>query len=170
MSDATNDEIDWQKILDSQFADERAYVHGISDAARFVCAGTLALFYAAMFAERGALADYYRARGLWLWLAADCGAAALVFDLLKSWAGLSLARQTQIWLIAHWKQRGGGSEFVKAYNASLKAARRLGLPLRSINRTMSVLSIIACLAAAALMVGAVAGAYLASASLAEAAK
>jgi hypothetical protein len=154
MSEAIGDDIDWQKILDSRFDEERAYVRGMSDAARFVCAGTLALFYAAMFADRSALADFFRARGLWLWLAADCGAAALVFDLLRSWAGLSLARQTQIWLIAHWKQRAGGPEFVKAYNASLKAAKRLGLPLRGMNRTMSALSLIAALAA-------VAGAYFA---------
>ena len=131
--------------------------------------GTLALFYAAMFADRGALADFFRARGLWLWLAADCGAAAFVFDLIKSWAGLSLARQTQTWLIAHWKQRGSGPEFVKAYNASLKAAKQVGLPLRSVNRTMFALSVIATLAAAALVVGAVVGAYFAPPSLAAAA-
>jgi hypothetical protein len=105
---------------------------------------------------------------LWLWLAADCGAAAFIFDLVKNWAGLALAREAQTWLIVHWKQKGG-PEFVKAYNADLKAAKRLGLPLRLLNRTMFALWILASLVAAALVGAAVASAYFAPA-LAAAAK
>jgi hypothetical protein len=160
MSGASNDDIDWEKILDGQLADERAFAGRTSDAAKLVGAGTLALFYWAMFADKGALAEFFRARGLWLWLAADCGAAAFIFDLVKNWAGLGLAREAQIWLIAHWRQRGG-QEFVKAYNANLRAAKRLRLPLRSVNRTMFALSTLASLAAAALVGAAVASAYFA---------
>ena len=161
MSDANSDTIDWQKILDSQFADERAFAGRLSDVAKFVWAGTLALFYGAMFADKGALADFFHAGGLWLWLAAICGGAALAFDLVKNWAGLTLSRDAQVWLIAHWKQKGG-SDFVKAYNANLRAAKRLFLPLRLLNRTMFALSILASLAAAALVAVAVVGAFFVS--------
>lgn len=151
---------DWQKTLDGHFADERAFAGKMSDAAKFLWAGTLALFYGAMFADRGALADFFRLRGGWLWLAAECGAAAFLLDLTRSWAGLALASEAQTWLEANWAARNDAN-FAVRYRASLASARRLGLPLRRLNRAAFALSVAASLAAAALVCGAIAAAYLA---------
>jgi hypothetical protein len=152
--------VDWQKILDAQFLDERAFAGKMSDAAKFVWAGTLALFYGAMFADKGPLAEFFRARGFLLLLAAEFGAAAFIFDLVKNWAGRILASDAQKWLVANWSGMQD-AQFPSRYNRHIKTATCCGLRLRRLNRWMFRLSILASLAAAAIVSGAIATVYFA---------
>ena len=167
MPDPTADKIDWQKILDNQFADERAFAGKMSDSAKFVWVGTLGLFYSAMLADKGPLADFFRAYRGWLWFAAELGAAAFLFDTVKNWAGRQLSYSNQQWLRNNWT-RSQAQNFVAEYNAAQSAAKFFCFGCRSVNRLTFTLSIVASLAAAVVLGLAIALYYFGSASSAAA--
>jgi len=158
MPDPAADRIDWQKILDGQFADERAFAGKMSDSAKFVWVGTLGLFYSAMLADKGPLADFFHAFRGWLWLAAELGAAAFLFDTVKNWAGRQLSYSNQQWLRDNWS-RSQSPNFVADYNVAQSAARFFCFGCRSVNRLTFTLSIVASLAAAVVLGGAIAAYY-----------
>jgi len=158
MPDPTPDRIDWQKIIDGQFADERAFAGKMSDSAKFVWVGTLGLFYSAMLADKGPLADFFHAYRGWLWIAAELGALAFLFDTVKNWAGRQLSYSNQQWLRDNWS-RSQSANFVADYNAAQSAAKFLCFDCRSVNRLTFTLSIVASLAAAVVLGAAIAFYY-----------
>ncbi|MGD0639752.1 MAG: hypothetical protein ABSC22_03300 [Roseiarcus sp.] len=158
MADPPADKIDWQKILDNQSADERAFAGRMSDSARFVWVGTLGLFYSAMLTASGPLADFFHDYRGWLLLAAELGAAAFVFDMIKNWAGREQSHVMQEWLRERSSQLQS-AKLVDEYNAKVFTATFLGVNCQLLNRYMFTLSILASLAAAAILGGSVAAYY-----------
>lgn len=83
---------DWQKVVDANFTDQRAFLGKISDSAKFIWAGSFALFYSAMIADKPPLATFYANNKDLLFYAAEFGALAFLLDILKNWFGAELSK------------------------------------------------------------------------------
>lgn len=110
---------DWQKLLDSQAADARTFAGRLSDAAKYVWLGSFGLLYAAMIAEKGALARLYAHDRIALLAAAGLGAVAFIADLGKNFVGLLWAAELGGWIKNNFKT----GDF-DAYNAYVGTSRK----------------------------------------------
>ena len=135
--------VDWQKVVDAQSGDRRAFLGKASDAAKFIWAGSFALFFGGLTAaEKTPLRDLFKANEGLLFLAAELGAAAFLFDFLKNLAAARLARQLEDAV----SRVTSDTAREQAYNRVLS-----GSFMRQINHALFWLSVLAAVGSGALM-------------------